>query len=241
MDTAGATPTLSSTDALHYLGENGLIGKHKTIEFPGLPVVVEKGEADEMDSSSSSPASEQQQQERTSTPASSLSSQVSNRLSTRPRVFLFSTFDEAGASRIAVLYREYLTSPARAALDDGCEGQFLDDLVRTLAYHRTVFPWRFSVVADSVADLAVKMEKHAAPVWVGPSGEAAARNLGLVFTGHGAQWFAMGRELLQTYPVFEMSLLAADEYLRGLGCGWSLVSKLSRSFCTFQVHVMMFN
>jgi acyl transferase domain-containing protein len=31
-----------------------------------------------------------------------------------------------------------------------------------------------------------------------------------VFTGQGAQWHAMGRELVKTYPVFALTIEVAD-------------------------------
>lgn len=48
--------------------------------------------------------------------------------------------------------------------------------------------------------------------------------LGFVFTGQGAQWHAMGRELL-VYPVFRESIEAADEYMKILGSPWSLLGQ----------------
>ena len=55
------------------------------------------------------------------------------------------------------------------------------------------------------------------------SGEPA--RLGFVFTGQGAQWFAMGRELLDAYPTFRATLLEAERYLIELGATWSLTGK----------------
>ncbi|RCI10836.1 hypothetical protein L249_5248 [Ophiocordyceps polyrhachis-furcata BCC 54312] len=46
-----------------------------------------------------------------------------------------------------------------------------------------------------------------------------------VFTGSGAQWFSMGRELL-AYDVFRTSLETSGRLLEGMGCGWSLIEEM---------------
>lgn len=52
-----------------------------------------------------------------------------------------------------------------------------------------------------------------------PSGKPT---IGFVFTGQGAQWYAMGRQLLQ-YPVFLKSMEDSDRSLKKLGSQWSLL------------------
>jgi hypothetical protein len=42
----------------------------------------------------------------------------------------------------------------------------------------------------------------------------------LMLAQQGAQWFAMGRQLLDVYPVYLRSIEEAGEYLKSLGCEW---------------------
>ena len=50
---------------------------------------------------------------------------------------------------------------------------------------------------------------------------------GFVFTGQGAQWHAMGRELLEI-PLYRESLSTSQRILNGLGCAWSLFGKCTQ-------------
>ncbi|KAF7588746.1 hypothetical protein BBP40_005272 [Aspergillus hancockii] len=60
----------------------------------------------------------------------------------------------------------------------------------------------------------------------GPSDEAK----------QGAQWYAMGRELLSSYPVFRNSIQEANEYLQTLGCQWDLLEELQKPEDLSNVH-----
>jgi acyl transferase domain-containing protein len=49
-----------------------------------------------------------------------------------------------------------------------------------------------------------------------------------VFTGQGAQWHGMGRELISESKVFERSIIKSEKLLNSFGCAWSLIEELSR-------------
>lgn len=66
-----------------------------------------------------------------------------------------------------------------------------------------------------------------------PSGEA--HPLVFVFTGQGAQWWAMGQELLEREPVFRAVLEEIDTYLKPLA-GWSLIEEMTRDEETSQIN-----
>jgi acyl transferase domain-containing protein len=58
----------------------------------------------------------------------------------------------------------------------------------------------------------------------------------MVFTGQGAQWYAMGRELIEPYPVFKATLFEAESYLNDFGTDWSLTEELMRDAATTRVN-----
>ncbi|KAI1412829.1 hypothetical protein F5Y13DRAFT_199683 [Hypoxylon sp. FL1857] len=102
----------------------------------------------------------------------------------------------------------------------------LSDLAYTLAERRSRFPWTVAVRASNLEELAQKLEQSSAKI---PIHSARRPRLGFVFNGQGAQWYAMGRELLTAYPVFSTAIHEADQILKGYGATWSLYDELMRN------------
>ena len=92
------------------------------------------------------------------------------------------------------------------------------DLAYTLAERRSLFTWVTAVRARSLAELADRLDEpeRKASRWT------RKPRLGFVFNGQGAQWYAMGRELIDAYPVFRSAMLKADLILKSYGATWSL-------------------
>ncbi|KAL4966892.1 uncharacterized protein BDV14DRAFT_198357 [Aspergillus stella-maris] len=108
----------------------------------------------------------------------------------------------------------------------------LNDLAWTLS-RRSVFSHRFSAVAESRAGLAAALEEAANSCRDRPDGEASGISHGPlnkslmimgVFTGQGAQWEGMGKDLLRESPVFRDSIDVCERALRELpdGPSWSI-------------------
>jgi acyl transferase domain-containing protein len=94
------------------------------------------------------------------------------------------------------------------------------DLAYTLAQRRSRFPCATAVRATSLRELADRLEEpHRKATRASPN----SLRIGFVFNGQGAQWYAMGRELLSTYPVFESAIRKGDQVLQQkYGAPWSL-------------------
>ncbi|XDG05889.1 hypothetical protein ABKA04_005504 [Annulohypoxylon sp. FPYF3050] len=154
-----------------------------------------------------------------------LSSGMSNVVNTSPskipRLLVWSAADEGGIARIKDAWRDHpgLVSPAHWK-----KGRdYLSDVAYTLAA-RSHFQWRAMALVTSTESLA-----GVADVISGPTRAGISPQLGLVFTGQGSQWYAMGRELIGHYAVYKKSLLDAGLYLASLGCTWDPIAELMRS------------
>lgn len=101
------------------------------------------------------------------------------------------------------------------------EGQFLDDLAYTIGQRRSRFPWVIATPARSVQSLVEALKNGD----LRPHRASDEPRLGFVFTGQGAQWYGMGRELIDAYPVYKATLLEGERHLKSLGAQWSLLGK----------------
>ena len=109
---------------------------------------------------------------------------------------MFSANDPASLARTVSQYQEYVFSYPSA----------LSDLAYTLGTRREHMKYRaFSVL------------KAGAPLVISPSSKPKAiPTIHFVFTGQGAQWPSMGKELMQDSPAFNEDIRAMDDVLAQL-------------------------
>lgn len=107
------------------------------------------------------------------------------------------------------------------------EEELMSNLAFTLCQRRSILPWKVSFTASTAKELRNLLESSD-PV-PSPSRSTKAPTIGFVFTGQGANWHAMGRELFAVYPVFASTIAAADAHLESLGAPWSLKGLIDRS------------
>lgn len=130
------------------------------------------------------------------------------------RIFVLSHKSKAGLSHSAKDIISYLAERERLG-----DVTFLDSLAHTLNIHRTAFNWRLAVVAASAAEMIQGLSEQS----LEPRRALYDPRLAFVFTGQGAQWFAMGRELIDRFPVFRHALLLAESHFHRLGASWTLI------------------
>ena len=133
-----------------------------------------------------------------------------------PKLFVFSAADESGVTRMKDSYLDYFKNLDASQL----EKISLDDLAYTLSQKRSLLAWKSYAIASSIEELHQNLESGTLSKPVRSFGSTQV-NLAFVFTGQGAQWYAMGRELLNS-EVFRNSLQQSQDVLDTLGCPWNI-------------------
>lgn len=149
----------------------------------------------------------------------------------RSRMFLLSANDEGTLSRVGEKLADQLQT--QSVFD---EEKLLDDLAYTLCERRSRLTYIASIVATGKADLVSKLQKPSSL----SSGRSSPPSISFIFTGQGAQWWGMGRELLH-YPVFKETLLKCDGIVSDLSSDWSLMEELLKDKATSRVNEATFS
>ena len=136
----------------------------------------------------------------------------------QPRLFCWSAHDEKGILRLCKRYGQYVSAMESHRTSAGDDGSLIDDLWYTLAERRSTLNWKSWCLASTVDELYQKLMNGISR----PIHSSKAPQMAFVFTGQGAQWHAMGRELW-AYEVYRASILQADDCLASAGCSWSVI------------------
>ena len=103
------------------------------------------------------------------------------------------------------------------------QNSLLGNLAYTLGQRRSILSWKVAIPANGSADLVTSLASSATTL----SRSSKEPKIGFVFTGQGAQWPGMGRELIESYPVFASTMEKIDASLANLGADFSLISMSS--------------
>ena len=138
-----------------------------------------------------------------------------------PKLFVISANDDTAAKRAASQLGIYVEQHPEIF-----QKRLMRDMAYTLGERRSHLPWRIALTASSCDEVAGALNGIGA---IPKRASEASKKLAFVYTGQGAQWPQMGKELMDSHPVFANAMHAAADHLTLLGADFSLLEELSRS------------
>ena len=112
---------------------------------------------------------------------------------------------------------------------------FVNNLCYSLNERRSQLPHRLALAFESTDDASKTLEDYANDLvgWdkVVSYGEVNSADSKIVFMfgGQGSQWYAMGRQLIETEETFKEALVTVSNIGKDMGMTWSLVDELMAS------------
>ncbi|KFA62237.1 hypothetical protein S40285_06876 [Stachybotrys chlorohalonatus IBT 40285] len=145
--------------------------------------------------------------------------------STGPVLFVLSAPQEKRLATQAKALAAWLATPA-------AKNEELASIARTLALRRAQYGYRAAFVVSGHEQAADVLEKFAAGTpleWSSQGvvmGPTVNKDVVWVFSGHGAQWRDMGKELIKSSPVFYQALRSLDDVVQAES-GFSVIEDLT--------------
>jgi len=140
-----------------------------------------------------------------------------NRVGEPRRVYVVSAYDKDSLAKQMENITVYLERRPVAF-----QANLLQNLAYTLGQRRSFLPYKVAITGHDGNSLISGFTNAPA----NPIRSTRAPKIGFVFTGQGAQWHAMGRELIDEYPIFKTSIERFDAQLTRLGASFSMMDEL---------------
>lgn len=140
----------------------------------------------------------------------------------KPGMFFLSAHKQEVLLELAANYREWFCQ------DDKTKTLF-QDICYTISQRRKRHTHRLAIVAGDVAECGRKLDyflrdEVTQGLYSGIVHQNTTDKLVFVFSGQGAQWWGMGRQLLSDEPVFRQMLEKCDRIVRDIA-GWSVLKE----------------
>jgi acyl transferase domain-containing protein/NADPH:quinone reductase-like Zn-dependent oxidoreductase/aryl carrier-like protein len=139
----------------------------------------------------------------------------------RPYLIPLTSHNTKGAANLLSHLSDYIKES---------EGLDISDLAHSYSVRRSMHQRRWFVVGSNIDSVVNSLEKPLPADKWSRKNDAQPR-IGFVFTGQGAQWYAMGRELLEKSPLFRQTIERCDAVLKELPDrpDWTCLGELQKS------------
>ena len=145
-----------------------------------------------------------------------------------PRSYLFPITAKSEESLVSTLVnlRRWIMAQNKP------DSSYISDMAYTLTLRRSHMAWRHTFVASNGEEMLAAL----VPEPLRLSRSTKSNRVIFVFTGQGAQWPAMGKQLISSYLQFKESLQHSSAILSRLGASWNLLDELSAEEATSRVY-----
>ncbi|KAF2149793.1 putative polyketide synthase [Myriangium duriaei CBS 260.36] len=150
-------------------------------------------------------------------------------VTSKQRLFVLSAASEQSFQRVAEDFQQYVAKHSERNNPE----QWIDRLAYTIN-RRSIHQYRTTFLAANIAGVREQLSRASETVNL-PQPQAHSPRVAYIFSGQGAQYYDMGRELIGTWPVFTASLHRAANVLQTLGCPWGVMEELQRDADSSQV------
>ncbi|RWA12367.1 hypothetical protein EKO27_g2745 [Xylaria grammica] len=144
-------------------------------------------------------------------PNSRTDSEESAELAALPYLIMLSASDGLALQRVLELHSRWMR-------ENIADHDSLRDLAYTLLQRRSLLRYRTFAVIDK--NDVLQAGGHFSPAICATNHQP---RIAFIFTGQGAQWAGMGKDLFQ-FPVFYDSIMECDGYLKELGMAWDAIA-----------------
>ncbi|KAF9885185.1 hypothetical protein FE257_000636 [Aspergillus nanangensis] len=145
---------------------------------------------------------------------------IAGKPSAARRIYVVSGHSQDAATRQVMRITSYLRQHPNII-----DPNLMINLAYTLCERRSPMPWKVAISASSARELMARLSSNDTRA----RRSSRAPVLAFVFTGQGSHWYAMGKELLNIYPIFAKTIEKADKHLSSLHAGFSLKVELNRN------------
>ncbi|KAK0126530.1 hypothetical protein ONS95_008126 [Cadophora gregata] len=112
------------------------------------------------------------------------------------------------------------------------QSELMSNVAYTLGQRRSLMQWRVAISTPTSFELIETLNSGKAT----PTRQTESPRIGFIFTGQGAQWNAMGRELYDHYPIFQATMDACEDCLISFGAPFSLLAELKKDVETSAIN-----